>query len=187
MPGSLSHADASTYYADTARIRQTCKEFHELLSDRSIWEIAVQQMCRENYLFEPSFPTELMNLYDLQRAALGPTLWNNKMLRAGRDGKAVEPLEDHLKIRPFEHGEYYRVTSIVPGGRYLLAAAMWRFDLWDLGVAGQHLRGKSVPAIVGTKATGRLKIEHVDLAPHNGRGSLQFLTVLLDDFTMDRT
>lgn len=117
---------------------QTCKQLHKALSDIGIWKAALRELCRREHLFEPSFPIEEMEVQDLQRAALGPALWKNKVHRHAKLG-SDHPLP-HIE-RSFG-GDYepglsrrtpFRQVHIVPGGRYLISTSAKFITLWDLG------------------------------------------------------
>ncbi|KAJ2915563.1 hypothetical protein MD484_g4843, partial [Candolleomyces efflorescens] len=135
------------------QLSQTCKQLHETLSDKQIWKTALRKMCSQEHLFEPSFPIEEMEVGDMQRAALGPTLWKNKVHRHAKLGPNHPlPYVERSFGGDYEPGLRREViftdTHIVPGGRYLLSSSTKFITLWDLGPPLTALR--QTPRVVDT-------------------------------------
>lgn len=108
-------------------------------------------MCRENDLYEPSFPVDTMNLVELQRAVLGPVRWrNNVHWHAKMGADFTLPYER----RSFASGSRkYRRVHLVTGGRYLISLAhesYWFITLWDLGVPTLSRRSECEPKALCT-------------------------------------
>ncbi|RXW15973.1 hypothetical protein EST38_g9884 [Candolleomyces aberdarensis] len=112
---------------------QTCKELHEVMSDRAVWEAALRSVCREYSLFEPSFPFKSMDVPHLQRATFGPTLWQRRLAKAAAQEVPLVPSETEVRLKDQEERSYIRLMRI-PGNRYFIASTKWNIELWDLGV-----------------------------------------------------
>jgi hypothetical protein len=142
-------------------------------------------MCRHHGLFEPSYPIGSMSVIDLQKAALGSTLFNRRMKRlqalgSGGDIPTLRPRETKLDSL-FPHG----IAELVPGGRYLLTGSidfanrLRCITLWDLGVAGPFYRVQDRPkqiALVNVVASDRSFFRAIQpMQPCPGEKSLRFM------------
>lgn len=142
--------------------------------------MALREICRKNTLFEPSFPFHSTDLLELQRAALGPTLWHRKVSRARTSGTKLMLQEGPLEFRipPPTAGSTYHCVSLIPGGRYLLTGtSQGKIDVWDLGIPGGP---RKTPGAIGS-----IKIEHGTSLAHVGtpsrsQTSLRFAVLLVD-------
>ena len=115
--------------------------------ERSIWENLLEKLCVERSLFRPSFPVKDMDVYDLQRAVMGPHLWDR--LIQGRSAPPEEfpyghTVASHYTLDLEElHGE--KDIFLLPGGRYLFSCGSGATHhrpgvrLWDLGVPGHRV------------------------------------------------
>lgn len=83
-----------------------------------------------------------MNLGEIQRASLGPYLWEKKFatyhandaLHGGDQMELLEPTARHLYGDPIDWSGHF----LVPGGRFLVSAmSSMTLSVWDLGVMGQ--------------------------------------------------
>ncbi|KAF6748203.1 hypothetical protein DFP72DRAFT_578589 [Ephemerocybe angulata] len=122
----------------TPRSIKTCRTLHELYTSRSVWTLALREICIRDALFFPSYPVDKMSVKQLMRACLAPDLWNERV-RAGPGLKdpGVQTLSSELlESDPFEGAQRdsYNRVYFVPGGRYLIDHAGGSLRLWDLGL-----------------------------------------------------
>lgn len=163
------------------KAEKTCKLFHQLVSDKHIWETAVLSMCRHNGLFEPSYPIESMGVTDLQKAAFGPILFNRRIRRLHASQHGAIPTLHPCKT---ELSELIPNTcaELIPGGRYLLAGQSFSgsIELWGLGIAGPFYRIHPHPTRLGVtkftvEGTGFEMEPPIPIKPHPGEKILRFL------------
>ncbi|KAF6762047.1 hypothetical protein DFP72DRAFT_877866 [Ephemerocybe angulata] len=169
---------------DLIRLGKTCTTLREVTQQRRVWEDALMLTCRRHELFEPSYSIDTMGLKELQLAALGPWVWHNKIHKAGRMGRVLNPLGNKQfqwctpKSRwasvPIDAAE----LLLIPGGRYLVTISTGmgveearRFiSLWDLGGSmGTPL------SIVETSSQGRCSLHGPELVSRSLRFVVQII------------
>ncbi|KAF6752673.1 hypothetical protein DFP72DRAFT_904518 [Ephemerocybe angulata] len=148
---------------DVLMLSQTCRALHIVVSQRSVWVEILMRLCDRYGLFKPSYPVHEMDLTQLQRAALGPTLFQRVLKRGAVPADTLNQARE-LKVRSVHGlGNFISGTGVppnsgsgdrwifyrhlVPGGRFLAQVRQSRtcsafgnnfvIELWDLGMAGQ--------------------------------------------------
>ncbi|KAJ2919620.1 hypothetical protein MD484_g796, partial [Candolleomyces efflorescens] len=138
LPTEL-HISISQYLAirprDIISVLKTCRTLYDVYSQKAIWDTALRIVCQRDALFEPSYPLQSMTVAQLQRAAMGPDLWNRR-LRAGSpfvdaDVQAQVTTWEDCKARGGGGGKAR--VYFAPGGRYLFEQSHGAISLWDLG------------------------------------------------------
>ncbi|RXW13911.1 hypothetical protein EST38_g11944 [Candolleomyces aberdarensis] len=120
---------------------KTCRILHTVYSQKCIWDTALQLLCRRDALFSPSYSIQSMTVSQLQRAVMGPDLWNSR-LRARKPfvGPDVYTEGTFTQLKhiddqtPAVLGECKSRVYLVPGGRHLFEQAHNVISLWDLGM-----------------------------------------------------
>ncbi|KAF6750576.1 hypothetical protein DFP72DRAFT_910570 [Ephemerocybe angulata] len=132
----VSFAEAS----DVKSLAQVSHSLRQMLYSISIWASVLRSICKDNAIFLGSYPIDEMSLLALQRAALGPSLWNAMLEKhlSSRNPKNLSIGSTKLKTRSsrrisIEADQYF----LVPGGRFLVTANLDLLALWDLGFVGQ--------------------------------------------------
>ncbi|KAJ2922969.1 hypothetical protein H1R20_g14122, partial [Candolleomyces eurysporus] len=127
---------------------KTCRQMRQIIDEKIVWTAALHRTCQSHKLFKPSFPIELMDVRDLKRAALGPSLLDSMLPKAlhteGYRYHSLVPEAETTLVRP--SSQYSSTTEpnrvfLIPGGRYLLATTKSSLMLWDLGPAAMVSRG----------------------------------------------
>jgi len=130
-------------FSDTYKVS---RRLNALTSERNVWIYALTSMCQDNGLFLTSFAIEDMDLLQLQRCALGPWLWDRKLLayyRASISDSKTEALQPVSWIpAPPTLLDDAEKTYLVPGGRFLFTVINAFSDgvnlrIHDLGHAGR--------------------------------------------------
>jgi hypothetical protein len=101
---------------------------------------------------------ELMDVLELRRAALGPTLWHSKLSNlANTANHVLHPVSTQTlergHIDDYPRRDIERVW-LVPGGRYLFGMSQADFTLWDLGMPDPIHRMSAHPVVLGTEHLG---------------------------------
>jgi hypothetical protein len=96
-----------------------------------------------------------MDVRDLQRAALGPTLWQNKVRRQAGMGpdKPISSIERTFGS-DYDPGlssrDNFSGVSLIPGGRYLISYSYHYITLWDMGPPTPAILKQYTPKVVDT-------------------------------------
>lgn len=122
-----------------------------------------------------------MDVAHLRRAALGPTLWQDRLTEAAQAIPLISS-ETEVKLKDQEQKSYIRLMRI-PGNRYFIASTKWNIELWDLGVPYAE-ESKTSPTLVAEARIGEgLWITSLfDLIPH-GSDSVRFAVRTCDRLT----
>ena len=112
---------------------KTCKAFELTTRQRVVWVAALHRVCLDNTLFLPSFPIPEMSDLELEQAATAPHRWiglfgasDSDAILCPRTTKNIMPV-DLAIMQPMPY------VFLVPGGRYMVVAAIKRLFVWDLG------------------------------------------------------
>ncbi|KAF5317267.1 hypothetical protein D9611_003491 [Ephemerocybe angulata] len=126
---------------DILALQCTCRALNQALYRKSVWAVALRQVCREHSLFLPTFPIDKMDTRQLFIAAMGPYRFRSLIESAGSFAAhaddapvlspAREPFASHKMTVIPQPASY-----LVPGGRFLLTFDCRAFILWDLGLVG---------------------------------------------------
>jgi hypothetical protein len=115
---------------------KTCKAFELTTRQRVVWLAVLHRVCLENTLYLPSFPISDMSDLELEQAAIAPHRWIElcgalKKQHPGDPGAMLYPRTTRIirdvVMPPMPY------LFLVPGGRYLVVAAIKRLFVWDLG------------------------------------------------------
>ncbi|KAF6752626.1 hypothetical protein DFP72DRAFT_447638 [Ephemerocybe angulata] len=116
---------------------QTCRSLKALVSEKSVWITILTSICQEQALFKPSYPVQDMDVAQLQRAAMGPTLFQRRLTKGAipadklNEAKELEPasiveLDGLLEAAgpnstaPSIDARRWNVhRRLIPGGRFL--------------------------------------------------------------------
>ncbi|KAF6752211.1 hypothetical protein DFP72DRAFT_457443 [Ephemerocybe angulata] len=142
---------ALSYPPEIASLQSTCRALKGLLFQRQVWGAALKAMCRQNHLFEPSYPIQQMTVAAIQRCALGPYVFKRMVHRHSSvvarmesaqslmKNPATKPVDVTARIKfrnqPKPDGSGTGVF-LVPGGRFMVTFDGDALTLWDVGVAG---------------------------------------------------
>ncbi|KAF5333358.1 hypothetical protein D9611_002676 [Ephemerocybe angulata] len=169
---------------DLIRLGKTCTTLREVTQQRRVWEDALRLTCRRHELFEPSYSIDTMGLKELQLAALGPWVWHNKIHKAGRMGRVLNPLgnKQFQWCTPRSRWDSVPIDAaellLIPGGRYLVTISTGmgveearRFiSLWDLGGSME-----TPLSIVETSSQGRCSLHGPELVSRSLRFVVQII------------
>ncbi|KAJ3538911.1 hypothetical protein NMY22_g4970 [Coprinellus aureogranulatus] len=142
----------------------TCRGFHAIFSQRSLWLRLLNSVCNQYGIFKPTFPMDNMDLGQLMKAALRPGRWRKRIpYKFSTWPHAVSPWsasETPPRIRM--RAEDY----LVPGGRFFVTSSSGmnnpEIRLWDLGLPGiGDIRTPTTIATYSAKQDGRCIICHV--------------------------
>lgn len=151
---------------DVLTLGKASRALHAVVSDKSIWITIVGLVCKKYGLFKPSYPVETLSVAQLQRAAMGPVLFQSLMAKNSKPihqvEKAKEPIPaTEVKLRfndsrlahggsipPLTITDHHR--RLVPGGRFVVqviklpgrpgdSRSSFSVELWDLGTPGVKL------------------------------------------------
>ncbi|RXW16415.1 hypothetical protein EST38_g9444 [Candolleomyces aberdarensis] len=146
-------------HRDILSLTSTCRALHKIQGLKLTWIHILNSICGEQGLYPPSFPSDEMDVSQLQRAAKGSTYhWPNLVkefgyryphhsrshssgedicgpeLEISRAPRSLNPISK-VDLAP-EIVEDMKKFLLIPGGRYLLIAGTRYLRLLDLGPAG---------------------------------------------------
>ncbi|KAF6748723.1 hypothetical protein DFP72DRAFT_820041 [Ephemerocybe angulata] len=147
---------------DILALQSTCRALNQALYRKSVWAVALRQVCREHCLFLPTYPIEKMDTRQLFIAAMGPDRFKSLIEGAGSfaahadDAPALNPAHGPFASHQVAVLGKRGASYLVPGGRFLLTFDCKALTLWDLGLVG------SAKDINGPQPRG---MAHVDFPP----------------------
>ncbi|KAF6748719.1 hypothetical protein DFP72DRAFT_820013 [Ephemerocybe angulata] len=126
---------------DILSLQSTCRALNQALYRKSVWAVALRQVCREHSLFLPTFPIEKMDTRQLFIAAMGPYRFKSLIESAGSFAAHAEDAPVLSPARgPFASHKVavlpQTASYLIPGGRFLLTFDCEAFILWDLDLVG---------------------------------------------------
>ncbi|KAF5316989.1 hypothetical protein D9611_003484 [Ephemerocybe angulata] len=147
---------------DILALQSTCRALNQALYRKSVWAVALRQVCCEHSLFLPTFPIDTMDTRQLFIAAMGPYRFKSLIESAGSfashadDAPALNPAHGPFTSHQVSVLPQRGASYLVPGGRFLLTFNCKALTLWDLGLVG------SAKDIDGPQPRG---MAHIDFPP----------------------